>query len=57
MFGLILGGPVGWLAFLIASYVLGHFIFIVGSFLLDGIYDYSYKEWFGKDASTQLQKL
>jgi hypothetical protein len=33
----------GWAAFLIASYILGHFIFAVGSLLLDDVYDTTYR--------------
>jgi hypothetical protein len=43
---------VGWVAFAIASYILGHFVFIVGSFLLDKIYDNSYRLWFGSTVRT-----
>jgi hypothetical protein len=33
-------GPAGWLAFFFASYVLGHFIFLIGAaFLDDFLYD------------------
>jgi hypothetical protein len=38
-----------WAAFLIGSYILGHFIFAVGSFLLDEVYDTTYRVWFGGD--------
>lgn len=35
-----LGGTAGWIAFLFAAYLVGHFIFLAGSYLLDDkIYD------------------
>jgi hypothetical protein len=41
-------GAAKWAIFLVASYILGHFIFAVGSFFLDDLYDVSYKKWFGE---------
>jgi len=33
-------GPAGWIAFLVSSYLLGHFIFLIGSWALDDhLYD------------------
>ena len=42
-----------WAAFLISSYVLGHFLFAIGSKSLDKLYDETYKDWNG----TYLRKL
>jgi hypothetical protein len=39
-------GAAGWAAFLVAAYILGHFVFAVGSLLLDHLYDVSYSKWF-----------
>lgn len=46
-------GAARWAAFLIASYILGHFIFAVGSFFLDDLYDVSYKKWFVRRKHVQ----
>ncbi|HEX5483992.1 MAG TPA: hypothetical protein VFZ08_15325, partial [Terriglobia bacterium] len=35
-----LQGPAGWVAFFFASYLLGHFVFLLGSWLIDDhVYD------------------
>ena len=48
-------GISGWATFAIVSYILGHFVFAVGSLLLDDLYDCSYREWFG-DRNMLLNK-
>jgi hypothetical protein len=55
------GGVARWAVFLVASYILGHFIFAVGSFFLDDLYDVSYKKWFERrkkvyDLRTEVKK-
>jgi len=44
-----------WIAFVVASYLLGHFIFLLGSASLDNLYDLTYKVVL-KDESTILQE-
>ena len=40
----IRGEAQGWIAFLFSSYLLGHFIFLLGSHL-DGLYDSTYRKY------------
>lgn len=47
-------GVADWALFLVESYILGHFIFALGSFLLDGVYDVTYSEWFHKNKNKKL---
>jgi hypothetical protein len=44
-----------WVAFAVASYLLGHFIFLLGSASLDNLYDLTYKVVL-KDESAILQE-
>jgi hypothetical protein len=36
------GGMEGWMAFAVASYLLGHFVSLVGAAFLDKVYDWTY---------------
>src|SRR3974390_296202 len=49
-----LTGAAGWLSFLFASYVLGHFIFLVGAALLD---DYLYAPVRAATRGKQIERL
>jgi len=42
------GEVASWALFLVISYVFGHFIFAIGSLLLDDLYDQTYKAWWWK---------
>ena len=42
------GEAAKWALFLVISYVFGHFIFAIGSLLLDDLYDQTYKAWWWK---------
>lgn len=44
----------GWVRFLFVSYILGHFIFALGSLLLDDLYDQSYRKCFENEAKELL---
>ena len=55
LFGDLQEGIARWVVYLVASYILGHFIFAVGSFFLDDLYDVSYKKWFKE--RKQLSQL
>lgn len=47
----------GWSVFVVASYVLGHFLFLIGSLMLDKLYDRFKDSWFDATANPALSKL
>jgi hypothetical protein len=47
--------PEKWVAFLIASYILGHFVFAVGSKPLDTLYEKTYKRWYREYLDSLLK--
>jgi 8-oxo-dGTP pyrophosphatase MutT (NUDIX family) len=49
-----LTGPAGWVAFFFASYLFGHFIFLLGSWLLD---DYVYDKIRDATSWRQIRRL
>lgn len=49
-----LQGPAGWVAFFFASYLLGHFVFLVGSWLID---DHVYDKIRAATPSQQVRRL
>lgn len=49
-----LEGPAGWVAFFFASYLLGHFVFLVGSWLID---DHVYDKIRAATPSQQVRRL
>ena len=50
-----LDGPKGWIAFLVASYLLGHFAFLLGSWL-DEFYDWLRRRTLDKQITQVLQR-
>jgi len=46
-----------WLIFLIVAYVAGHFLFAMGAWMMDPLYDRFYKRWFEFERKKELPSM
>lgn len=46
-----------WLIFLIVAYISGHFLFAMGAWIMDPLYDGFYKRWFEVEEKKELPSM